>query len=415
MMDELMSFSFPEGFHWGTATAAHQVEGDNVNSDFWVMEHVEGTVFKEPSGHACDHYHLYEQDIARLADLGFNAYRFSIEWARIEPEKGHFSTAQLDHYKRMIAVCRQQGITPFVTLQHFTSPRWLAALGGWERPSAADDFALYAEKVVQYLGEEVGAICTLNEINIPLSMTLDRVLPGTDRIRSLDMVKNAGAKLGSDCFSAFFFGDAVKTAATMMKAHRKAFDAIKNVQPDLPVGLTLALQELQFEPGGEEMWRERMRLVGDQFLEQCRGDDFIGVQTYTRTVFDENGKIPVPNDVEKTMMGYEYYPQALEQTIRWASKVSGCPVIVTENGISTEDDDRRVAFIDRALQSVQSCLEDGIDVEGYFYWSMLDNFEWMLGYRPKFGLIAVDRETQVRTVKPSAHHLGLIASTNRLK
>jgi beta-glucosidase len=125
---------FPEGFLWGAATAAHQVEGGNTNCDSWLLEHVNGTIYSEPSGDACDHYHRYRSDIALLASLGFNAYRFSIEWARIEPEYGEFSLSQLDHYRRMLAVCHEHGIKPIVTFHHFTSPRWVAARGGWESP-----------------------------------------------------------------------------------------------------------------------------------------------------------------------------------------------------------------------------------------------------------------------------------------
>ena len=134
-------FDFPAGFLWGTATAAHQVEGNTVNSDNWLMEHMPGTIFTEPSGDACDHYHRYPDDIALLAELGFNLYRFSIEWARVEPEDGEFSVAELDHYRRMLATCHEHHITPLVTFHHFTSPRWIAAQGGWEAETTPAKFA----------------------------------------------------------------------------------------------------------------------------------------------------------------------------------------------------------------------------------------------------------------------------------
>jgi beta-glucosidase len=147
-----MAFRFPDGFVWGTATAAHQVEGNNTNCDFWVMEHTPGTLFAEPSGDAVDHFHRYPED-RLLKQLGFGAYRFSIEWARVEPEEGHFSTAALDHYRRMLACCLENGITPCVTFHHFTSPIWFSADGGWEDVTNVDRFARYCERTVNHLGD----------------------------------------------------------------------------------------------------------------------------------------------------------------------------------------------------------------------------------------------------------------------
>ena len=159
-------FEFPKGFLWGAATAAHQVEGNNINSDVWVLEHVPKSPYAEPSGDACDHYHRYRADIALLAELGFNAYRFSIEWARIEPEEGAFSAAVLEHYRDMLRACHEHGITPIVTFHHFTSPRWLMARGGWMNAKTPDRFARYCERAAQYLGDLMGAACTINEANI---------------------------------------------------------------------------------------------------------------------------------------------------------------------------------------------------------------------------------------------------------
>ena len=145
--------SFPPGFTWGAATAAHQVEGNNVNSDLWVLEHCSPTLFEEPSLDACDHYHRFAEDIRLLAGLGLNCYRFSIEWARIEPERGHFSIAALDHYRRMLAACHENGVTPMVTFYHFSSPRWFAGFGGWEKPAAVDLFVRYCERAARHFGD----------------------------------------------------------------------------------------------------------------------------------------------------------------------------------------------------------------------------------------------------------------------
>src|SRR4249920_460562 len=161
------SKAFPEKFLWGCATAGYQAEGNNTNSDLWMLEYLPGTIFKEPSGDACDHYHLYPQDISMLADLGFNTYRFSLEWARIEPEEGFFSNAELEHYRRMLATCRERNLTTLLTYSHFTMPRWFAYKGGWQNPEAPDRYARFCEKATRHLGDLVGYASTFNEPDVP--------------------------------------------------------------------------------------------------------------------------------------------------------------------------------------------------------------------------------------------------------
>jgi len=180
------------------------------------------------------------------------------------------------------------------------------------------------------------------------------------------------------------------------------------------VGITLALLDIQAKEGGETLAAQMRHEINDVFLETLRDDDFVGVQTYSRTRFGPEGLLPAEEGVELTQMNYEFWPEALEATIRYAAAKTGLPVIVTENGIATTEDTRRVEYIRRALGGVSNCLRDGLPVRGYTYWSAFDNFEWSLGYRPTFGLIAVDRETQERTVKPSARWLGAIARANTM-
>jgi beta-glucosidase len=406
---------FPDGFLWGVAGAAHQIEGGNTNSDAWVLEHVPATPFAEPSGDACDHYHRYSQDIALIASLGFNTYRFSIEWARIEPEEGEFSYAALEHYRRMLATCHEHGLTPVVTYHHFTSPRWFAAKGGWEVLENAEWFARYCERATAYLGDLIGAGCTVNEPNLGLFIQQMGFMPSDEQIVSAPYRAAAAQAVGSDLFSAFPFCCQHGLARdTFLKAHRLAFNAIKSSKGDFPVGMTLALSDHQAVPGGEAV-RDRVRqAVDDVFLDSAREDDFIGVQTYSRTRFGPQGMLPPETGVERTQMGYEFWPEALEGTIRYASAYTGRTVLVTENGLGSENDSQRIEYVRRALQGVYRCLQDGISVRGYCYWSVFDNFEWAMGYRPKFGLIAVDRVTQVRTPKPSAKWLGEIAQENAM-
>jgi beta-glucosidase len=406
------SNGFPDGFLWGAATAAHQVEGQNTNSDFWILENVTPTLFAEPSGDGCDHYHRYPDDIKLLAGLGLNTYRFSIEWARIEPERGLFSTEALDHYRRMLAACHQHNITPMVTFYHFTSPSWFAAMGGWEHKSAADVFLRYCERASEHLGDLIGSAATFNEPNIPSLLRWQR----NSKIPLgvvIGMVQGAARDVGSDRFSPFLLGNPETLRDVMIAAHHRALAALKSGPGDYPVGITVALQDEQ-AVGAESKRDEKRAEVYEPWLAAAAESDFLGVQTYSRTRVGEDGDLPPERGIELTQMGYEFWPQALEQTIRYAHEKAKVPIYVTESGISTEDDNRRVDFIRSSLEGVRNCLADGIDIRGYIHWSLLDNFEWLEGYRPKFGLIAVNRSTQERTVKPSAQYLGDIARRNCL-
>ena len=386
--------NFPPHFLWGAATAGHQVEGGNVNADIWPLEWAQDSMFTEPSGDACDHYHRYPEDLAILADLGFNAYRFSLEWSRIEPEYGEFSTASLDHYRRVIETCRDLGVMPVVTFHHFTTPRWVVAEGGWENPATADRFASFCERAVGHFGDEIGMACTINEPNIVSLMGwLMGVFP-PGRTEDLDAY--------------------VKVNENLRTAHRKAYDALKAGPGDFPVGLTLSMSEWAAEPGSEHLIATYRTHHEDEYLEAARGDDFIGVQAYSRNRVGPSGVLGPEAGVEVLPMGYEYWPQAAEAAIRHAVEVTHAPVYVTENGIGTADDDQRVRYVRESLEGVGRTIADGLDVRGWFHWSLLDNFEWAFGYRMQFGLVAVDRATQARTVKPSAAWLAEVVRSNRL-
>ena len=411
-----MQRRFPDNFLWGTATAAHQVEGGNTASDFWLMENTPHSLFAEPSRDACDHYHLYPNDLALLKGLGFRAYRFSIEWARIEPEEGFFSRAALDHYRRMIATCHALDIVPIVTFHHFTAPLWFTRDGGWTDQKSVDRFARYCERAGRALGDLIAYACTINEANIPIMISASRM---ANEQRPWSPPKNfaeIARRCGGDAtrWAPFLVCDGYAATPRLIAAHRKAYDALKSAGAAGLVGITLALLDMQAEPGGEALRDAAEQVIEGQFLQSARGDDFVGVQTYTRIRFGPKGHLAPPSNAERTQMGYEFCPEALEATIRKAARFSGCPVLVTENGIGTEDDSRRIAFTRGALEGVLAAIADGVDVRGYTHWSLLDNFEWLEGYRPKFGLVAVDRATQARKPKPSAYWLGDVARRNAL-
>ncbi|MFI7361378.1 glycoside hydrolase family 1 protein [Streptomyces sp. NPDC050149] len=428
--------TFPDDFRWGSATAAHQVEGNNLASDFWAVEHVPDSGFAEPSGDACDHYRLYRQDIALLKELGFNSYRFSIEWARVEPEDGVFSRAAIAHYRDVLETCHEFGIAPMVTLHHFSSPRWLMRLGGWEYEKTPNRFAAYCRVVMRELGSLIPHAATINEANIatltrqmiedmtggtgsPAPVGVEQAPVGVGPVPAgpaVDSGEPGADALGTtaDKRNLFLFTWSETGMAVVKRSHTMARRAIKEVSPSTQVGLTLALQDYQPGPGGEKASDRRWAAAFESFLPALDGDDFLGVQNYSRVLVGPDGALPHPEGAELTQMGHEFYPQALENVLRRAAS-AGVPMFVTENGIATEDDTRRVEFVRLALQGLERCLADGIDVRGYYHWSTFDNFEWMLGYKPMFGLIAVDRETQQRTVKDSARRLGEIARRNALR
>jgi beta-glucosidase len=390
-----MTRTFPDSFVWGVAAAAHQIEGGNWNNDWWAFEHEPSSPCRQPSGDCTDSYHRYADDIALVADLGFGAYRFSIEWSRIEPEDGEFSRATLDYYRRVLGACHERGVQPVVTFHHFTTPRWMAARGGWESSEIVDRFARYCERAVAHLGDLIAIGCTINEPNIVSLMgyMIGMFPPGrSDR-------------------------DAYARANENLKAaHRRAYDVLKAGPGDFPVGSCVAMGDW-WAPEGAEAGLERARHAHeDQHLEICKGDDFVGVQAYSRTRVDERGRGigPEPGVEVVPSMGYELWPSALEVAIRHAAQVAATPLYVTENGLGHDDDAKRIAYVTGALEGLGRCLDDGLDVRGYFYWSLLDNFEWALGYEPKFGLVAVDRATFARTPKPSASWLGRIARANRI-
>lgn len=403
----------PPGFLWGAAISAYQSEGNNINADAWLMENIQPSLFRERSGDACDSYHRYAEDIGIAARLGFNCYRLGIEWARIEPSEGHFSNAELDHYARVLETCRAHGLRPVVTFNHFTTPLWFSMRGGFEAADSPDLFALYCRRAAEHLGGLMHLATTFNEANIQLLVS---IMPQYAAARPLvrATLEAAARATGSPRFSRLAYADPAIVTPIMQEAHRRGYAAIKAARPELPVGLTLTTQDIQGAGPAAPVEHYRALLYGDWPAVARSHADFFGVQTYTRFRVDEHGVVAPPPGAELTLSGYEYYPEALAATIRWAHTAVGKPIYVTESGIATNDDRRRIAFIDRALDGVRQCLDDGIPVHSYLYWSLLDNFEWTSGYGVPFGLVAVDRESFRRTLRPSALHLGALARANRI-
>lgn len=406
---------FPPGFLWGAATAGHQVEGNNVNSDCWLLENIKPTTYAQRSGDALNGFDLWQTDLDLVRNIGLTSYRFSLEWCRIEPDEGAFSLAMLDHYKRIIEGCRARGIAPIVTFNHFTTPRWFAMRGGWLNPDAPALFARYCDRAARHLAANIDHATTLNEPN--LAKLLAFVAPKGRGEQQRKMLQRATEVTG---VAKFVAGNAVnpedipEMTRNLLAGHKIGREAIKAVRPNLPVGVSLAIIDDEAAPGGE-IRRDAVRNdLYREWLEAARGDDFVGVQNYERTVWGPDGKVaPLPGG-ERTAFGYEVYPWSLAGAVRYAHQTSGVPVLVTEHGVVTKDDAIRARMIPAALAALWQVMQEGVIVKGYTHWSLLDNFEWSLGYYPTFGLAAVDRTTFKRTPKPSAAVLGNIARANAL-
>ncbi|WP_422933289.1 family 1 glycosylhydrolase [Sinomonas sp. P47F7] len=398
-----MTRTFPAGFLWGASTAPHQIEGNNTNSDFWANEgRMPGMDF---SGDAVDSYHRFEEDMELLAEAGLNAYRFGIEWARIEPRPGQISKAELAHYRRMIDAAWRHGLTPVVTLHHFTNPKWFADEGGWLGGTAVRRFHAYVDAATQIL-EGVPWVCTINEPNMLAMMT--------------SMSRTAADPDAGEAWQSPTVEDSPRPqlpapdpeiGRILIEAHHAVRDLVRQ-RTGAAVGWTVANRAFQARPGSEEKMKELGYIWEDLYLEGARGDDFIGVQSYSSQWVSESGVEPHPPHPDNTLTGNAYRPDALGIAVRHTWEVTGgVQILVTENGIATSDDARRIAYIDEALDHLAEAIADGIDVRGYLHWSALDNYEWG-HWGPTFGLIAVERETFQRRPKPSLAWLGGTARTN---
>lgn len=389
-----MTRRFPDGFLWGAATAAHQIEGNNINNNWWKLEHDAAKFGLQFSGDADDSYHRYEEDMRLLADAGLNAYRFSLEWSRIEPSKGQFSRAELAHYRRMIETALELGLTPLVTLHHFTHPLWFDREEYWLSADAVDLFARYVEQACSIL-EDVPWVCTINEPNIHSQ--------GLGALRVVAQGKPYPFDALPD----------LEIAETLIAAHRAAVPILRELT-DAKVGWSVANQALVAGPGAEAKHAAIQQHFEDMFLESARGDDFVGVQSYTSQLVNEEGIVPHPDHPDNTIMGWAYRPDALGIAVGHTREVlPDVPIVVTENGIATSDDERRIAYTKEALTHLMDAINEGANVRGYFHWSLLDNFEWGR-WEPTFGLVAVDRETFERRAKPSLAWLGAIARANAI-
>ncbi len=425
-----LTAEFP--FIWGAATSSHQVEGYNDKNDWALFEaqgHIEGGV---RSGAATDHWNRFREDIRLAADLGLNSYRFSVEWSRIEPEQDRFDPEAMKWYSDLIAECEKHRIMPMLCLHHFTSPQWFAAKGGFTWDQAAERFRIYTRHVVQNLGSRIPLWLTFNE----------------------PMVLTVGTYLGQFMPPAVYSPPSVALAShQLLKSHALAYDVIHSEIPnregpwkDRPIEVGIAQNMIDFNP--VRGWHPMEWLLSKVFhgfynrswLDGITGKkpgfgvpglvpnakpvkealgrktcEFIGINYYTKAYTqwrpslsggERIGSLPIGlsfsgREEVASDVGWAIHPRGLEKMIQLVGKY-GLPIYITENGIADDADAKRPDYILSHLKVVARAIENGADIRGYYYWSLLDNFEWIKGFGPRFGLYRVNYETFERTKTRSA-------------
>ncbi len=403
---------FPSGFLWGAASSPHQTEGNNLGSDLWFLERQQPGIFSVPSGDACNSFELWSDDLDLAKNMGLNSYRFGIEWARVEPVKGQFSQAMLDHYRRIVEGCRARNLAPIVTFNHFTTPLWFAAQGGWSNPEAPELFARYCGKVAAAAGRTMAKAITINEPN--LLQSIKGMLPPQVWDLQKATLQGAARQLGVPRFlSANVAGldDLADLQRGLLAGHKAAKAAIKAQCPDLPVGVSLVVMDDQAagSPKRRDQVREELYRA---WFELAKQDDFVGVQNYERALWGDEGRLPPPKGAVLNWSGAEVWAPSLAGAVKFAHQETGVPILISEHGVGTDDDRIRARFIPESLSALRNVMEEGVPVLGYCHWALLDNFEWIFGYKPKYGLHTVDPVTFARTPKMSAQVLGTIARRN---
>jgi len=417
------TFHFPRGFLWGTATASHQVEGDNTNNTWWAWEQEPGRILEgHQSGLACDWWGgRWREDFDRAAEAGQNAHRLSIEWSRLQPTPDRWDEAALDYYRTMVQGLHERNMLPMVTLHHFSDPLWLAEQGGWENEAAVGYFEAYVRKVVQALREYVNLWVTFNEPNgfATGGYVLGIWPPGKKDLRA-----------------------AMRVMVNQVRAHAAAYKVIHSLQPAARVGIAPNLRPMH----PAKSWSPLDRLVTNiqsnafneafpralqtgrlrfltlrKHLPEAKGtQDFIGVNYYTREFVAFSPLKPgelfghrfFHPEAEQSSSGFlANEPRGLYEVVKWALKF-GLPIMITENGVEDAEDSLRRRYLIQHLHQLWRAVNFNFPVKGYFFWTLVDNFEWERGWTQRFGLWELDVETQARRKRPSADLYAEICQTN---
>lgn len=402
---------FPQDFFWGAATSAYQVEGNNINCDWWEWEKRIG--LKETSGWACRHYELYKQDFDLVKLLNHNCHRLSIEWSRIEPQEGVFASEELTHYRDVILSLRQRDIEPIVTLHHFTNPLWFVNKGGWQNKKVIRYFLRYVEKVVETLADKVNYWITINEPNVYTyhGFLLGIWPPQEKSFLKAKMVMENLAISHIEAYRLIHIIYEKRNLSSSLVSIAQNMQAFVPCSPSLKNKFAAYLRNRFFNFGFID------RLVRNKTL------DFIGINYYTRSLVDvekwgfKNLALDICNknhsQLNKNSLGWDIYPEGLYNLLLRLKKYN-LPVFIVENGICTEDDNLRWEFIYEHLKNIHLAMTSGVKVLGYIYWSLIDNFEWDRGRSPRFGLIEVDYHNFKRRVRESAKKFSIVCKTGIL-
>jgi len=418
------TYHFPRGFLWGTATAAHQVEGNNTNNQWWKWEedgHTDGR-----SGLACDWWGgRWREDFDRAAESGQNAHRFSVEWSRIQPTPDQWDEEAIEKYRAMLRGLRERNMTALVSLHHFSDPAWMFERGGWENPEVVPLFEKFVRKVVDALKEYNTLWCTINEPNVyALSGYANGAFPpGVNEIKR-----------------------AVQVEANMLRGHAAAYRAIHEIQPEARVGyalhfrpmvpkhawspLDMLMRNIRYEginmafPSGISTGVLKSP-VGNVSIPEAKGtQDYLGINYYSVDTISFNianskelfthTSFPEDSDFSDTKF-LANIPEGFYDTLKWAVRTyPNLPIIVTENGTEDADDHMRPRYLAQHIHQMWRAVNFNWPIKGYFHWSLVDNFEWERGWTQRFGLWGLDTETQRRIKRPSADFYAEICKENSL-
>jgi len=403
--------TFPKNFLWGAATSSYQVEGGNSASDWQQWSEKHGDI-RSP-GAACRHYELFREDFDLARSLNHNAHRFSIEWSRIEPEEGVFSQKEIDHYINVVDSLRERGIEPVITLHHFTNPAWFFNKGGWLNKDSVSFFLRYAEKMVSVLCSKARLWITINE---PLVCAYESYLSGAWPPKEKSFIR------------------AQKARGNLIRAHVRAYSLIHDIyrKMGLPDPLVSVAKHFRVYTPYDKRFRNtfaaglRHGILNTSFMKEmarAKALDFIGVNYYTRTLVNVKGfsveelllkeYAEDRRPVTRNSLGWEVYPEGMYELIMDLKRYD-IPILITENGMCTDDDGKRWDFIQAHLKNLGKAIAEGANVLGYMYWSFIDNYEWAHGFDPRFGIVEMDYATYRRTPRESAGKFAEVCRTGEI-
>lgn len=391
-----MKYIFPKDFLWGVAYSSHQVEGNNKNNDWWQWEQ-KGKV-EDKSGWACDNWNRYLIDHRLAQDLGCGGFRLSLEWSRIEPQEGEFSKEALNHYKKILKDLKNREIKRIVTLWHWTSPIWFTEKYGWHKKESVELFSKYCEKVIDILGEDINILITLNEPIVPLNSgyLIGKFPPGK---KSLNLYR--------------------KSRKSLIQAHIECYKLIKNKNKNIPTGITSLYNFFEsFDDSRFNFWlTEKIKKWYNYYILDNINDyqDFIGIDYYFHSRIKINFKKPFysKNENKKNSdLDWEIFPRGIYEVVKDAFSRYKKPIYIFENGLADSEDKYRTKFIKDHLKWLNKAMQEGVDVRGYFHWSLIDNFEWTYGFKPRFGLCKMNYKTMEREPRKSYYEYQRIIRNN---